>query len=161
MRDFMAKQTYGLVRISAEAQKTLLEDVYRRRDIEACGLLLGCMDEQGHWHIEQAHPLRNIYHSPAYFEFAPEELLEAELAFPGKIVGVYHSHPSGYARASQTDRDNMRRVNVEQHIPWVWLIIRGPFNGKYRPLSTIAYHHYQREGLREIAVDIDRESKDN
>lgn len=155
----MTKQTHGQVRISAEAQKTLLEDVCQRRDIEACGLLLGSMSEQGHWQIEQAHPLRNIHSSPSYFEFAPEELLEAELMFPGKIVGVYHSHPSGYASASQTDRDNMRRVNVEQQIPWLWLIIKGPFNGRYREPSMIAYHHYQREGLREISVDIDRENK--
>ena len=154
----MTKQTHGQVRVSADAQKTLLADVCQRRDIEACGLLLGFMDEQGHWRIEQAHPLRNIYHSPSYFEFAPEELLEAELTFSDKIVGVYHSHPSGYATASQTDRDNMRRVNIEQRIPWVWLIIKGPFNDRYGQLSAIAYHHYQREGLREIAVNSDRES---
>lgn len=154
----MTKQTLGRVRISTEAQKTLLADVCQRPDIEACGLLLGCINEQGNWLIEQAHPMRNIHHSPVYFEFAPEELLEAELAFSDKIVGVYHSHPSGHIRASHTDRDNMQRVNVEQRIPWVWLIVRGPFNGKYRELSMIAYHHYQREGLREIAVDIDREN---
>lgn len=154
----MTKQTHGRVRIGIEAQKTLLADVCQRHDIEACGLLLGCVDEQGNWQIEQAHPMRNIYHSPVYFEFAPEELLEAELAFSDKIVGVYHSHPSGHVRASQTDRDNMQRVNVQQRIPWVWLIVRGPFNDKYRELSMIAYHHYQREGLREIAVDIDREN---
>lgn len=154
----MTKQTHVCVRLSVEAQKTLLTDVCQRHDIEACGLLLGCMDGQGRWNIERVYPLRNIYQSPTYFEFAPEELLEAELAFSDKIVGVYHSHPSGYGRASQTDRDNMRRVNVEQRIPWVWLIIKGPFNGKYRPLSLIAYHHYQREGLREIFVDIDREN---
>jgi len=153
----MTKQTHGQVRISAQAQKTLLADVSQRRDIEACGLLLGCMDEQGHWQIEQAHPLRNIHNSSSYFEFAPEELLEAELTFSDKIVGVYHSHPSGYATASQTDRDNMRRVNVEQRIPWIWLIIKGPFNGRYEQPSMIAYHHYQREGLRAIAVTIDRE----
>lgn len=153
----MIKQTYGHLRISAEAQKTLREDVCQRRDIEACGLLLGRMDDKGNWWIEQACPLPNVYKSPAYFEFAPEDLLEAELTFSGKIVGVYHSHPSGYAKASTTDRDNMRRVNLEQRIPWVWLIIKGPFNSRYGQLSAIAYHHYQREGLRELAVTIDRE----
>jgi len=153
----MPKHSNGYVAIGVEAEKTLLADVCQRRDIEACGLLLGCMDDRGNWQIEQAYPLRNIHNSPAYFEFAPEELLEAELTFSGKIVGVYHSHPSGYATASQTDRDNMRRVNIEQQIPWVWLIIKGPFNGRYKELSMIAYHHYQREGLREIVVDSDRE----
>ncbi len=43
--------------ISVKAQLTLLKDTYRRRHIEACGLLTGCMDEGGNWHIERAHPL--------------------------------------------------------------------------------------------------------
>jgi len=155
----MKKQESTQVIISIEAQKVLLEDVYQRRNIEACGVLIGKIDEYGNWHVSHAHPLRNIFASPVYFEFAPEDLLAIELSHPGQIVGVYHSHPTGFATASNTDRKNMRRVNLEQQIPWVWLIISGPFDtnflqqvqGRIENASISAYHHYK-EGLRQISL---------
>ena len=124
-------------------------------------MLLGAIDEQGNWHVEQARPLRNTHSSPVYFEFDPAELLAVELDHPGGIIGVYHSHPTGFARASSTDKENMRRVNLEEEIPWVWLIISGPFdttfiqnNQGYLPNDAmVAYHHYEREGLREIWIE--------
>ena len=168
----MRKQSNVLVTLSAGAQKTLLMDVCKRRRIEACGLLLGSIDNLGNWYIEQLHPLRNIFDSPVYFEFAPEDLLEAELNYPEQIVGVYHSHPTGFAAASSTDRQNMKRVNVEQHIPWVWLIVCGPFDDEFtlqRPVRrhlglitespVIAYHHYEQEGLRQIPIQFEEASK--
>jgi proteasome lid subunit RPN8/RPN11 len=146
--------------LSIEVQKTLLQDVYQRSHIEACGVLLGTIDADGNWYIRQAQPLPNIFASAVYFEFAPEDLLEVELAYPGQIVGVYHSHPGGFAAASSTDRENMQRVNQEQHIPWVWLIIYGPFDETFvqQPQEVIpseailAYHHYEAEGLCRITV---------
>ncbi len=155
----MQEYAHARVIASAGVQATLYEDVCQRANVEACGLLLGEIDEQGNWHIAQALPLRNIYDSPAYFEFAPEDLLAVELEHPGQVVGVYHSHPTGYPLASATDRENMQRVNVEQQIPWVWLIIKGPFHetfqqGETRNLtsSIIAYHHYEQFGLQEIPI---------
>lgn len=156
----MERQKYAKVVLSIESQKTLLQDIYQRRSIEACGVLLGTIDADGNWHIQQVQPLRNTAHSPVYFEFAPEELLEVELKYPGQIVGVYHSHPGGFAAASTTDRENMQRVNQEQQIPWVWLIIYGPFDdaflqrsNEHIPLpSVLAYHHYEQSGLHRIDV---------
>ena len=140
-------------------------DVHKRQFIEACGLLLGNIDDEGNWSIEQAYPLRNIFDSPVYFEFAPEDMLAVEIAHPGEIVGVYHSHPTGLAVASSTDRQNMKRVNAEHQIPWVWLIISGPFDHSPTLLqqvqrhlrlipdsSYVAYHHYEGEGLRRIPI---------
>src|ERR1035438_1038014 len=128
----MRKQAHALaqahVTLSVKAQKILSQDIRQRRHIEACGLLIGQMDAQGNWQIEHVQPLRNIFNSPVYFEFAPEDLLEAELDYPGLIVGVYHTHPTGFAKASSTDRKNMQRVNIEEHIPWLWLIVCGPFD---------------------------------
>jgi proteasome lid subunit RPN8/RPN11 len=155
----MLKHTKTCVFISVKAEQALAEDIRQRHDIEACGLLLGHVDCDGSWHIERARPLRNIHNSPAYFEFAPEDLLEAELDHPGEIVGVYHSHPTGLRVASSTDRDNMRRVNVEQEIPWVWLIISGPFrpDSTYEQgqLSVVAYHHYHEPGLRQLPIELE------
>ncbi len=153
------------VTISAGAQKTLLLDIYKRQRIEACGLLVGGIDDSGNWHVEVTFPLRNIFDSPTYFEFAPEDLLAADLAYPGRVIGAYHSHPTGLAVASHTDRQNMRRINVEEHIPWVWLIVSGPFDHAPTFLqqvqrhiqrapnaSIIAYHHFEDEGLRRITI---------
>ena|ERR1051326_3373344 len=146
---------HAQVTISLDAQRTLFKDVCQRPHIEACGILLGSIDGCGDWNIEQACPLRNIFNSAVYFEFAPEELLAVELDHPGQIVGVYHSHPTGLAVASSTDHENMRRVNVEQYIPWVWLIISGPFDETFearQKSSIIAYHHYEKLELQEIAI---------
>jgi proteasome lid subunit RPN8/RPN11 len=175
----MEKHMQARVILSPAARKTVAMDVYRRSKIEACGVLLGTMDEGGNWSIEQAHPLENIYASPVYFEFDPEELLTVDLAYPGQVVGVYHSHPTGFAMASSTDRQNMQRVNQEQQIPWVWLIIPGPFAGATgakhkgrRNLAgqtssfagelaqdrVIAYHHYDKEGLQRVTVEFVEES---
>ncbi len=152
----MGKHARAQVTISLDARNTLFNDVCQRPHIEACGILLGHIDSCGNWNIEQAYPLRNIFNSAVYFEFAPEDLLAVELDHPGQIVGVYHSHPTGFAVASSTDHENMRRVNVEQQIPWVWLIISGPFDETFEPgqkSSMIAYHYYEELELQEIGIE--------
>jgi proteasome lid subunit RPN8/RPN11 len=166
----MRKHENAEVSIDASAHKTLLLDVYKRQCIEACGLLLGTIDQAGNWHVEKTLPLRNIYDSPVYFEFAPEDLLAADLAYPGKVIGAYHSHPSGLAVASHTDHQNMKRVNAEEQIPWVWLIVSGPFDHSPSLLqqvqrhlhripnsSIVAYHYYEGEGLRRITIQFEEQ----
>jgi proteasome lid subunit RPN8/RPN11 len=159
--DFMIqKRDERLVTLSQAAQAEIVSDVYQRANIEACGVLIGSQSDD-YWYVEHAYPLRNIAHSPVYFEFAPEDLLAAELAHPEQIVGVYHSHPTGHARASKIDQKNMQRVNQEEAIPWIWLIICGPFDVSTQPEGSqyylpeeriLAYHHYQNEGLQRIAI---------
>ncbi|HLG75334.1 MAG TPA: Mov34/MPN/PAD-1 family protein [Ktedonobacteraceae bacterium] len=156
----MNTQTGTHVQLSAAAHRSILEDLARRPTIEACGILLGRRDEQGNWYVEQAQALRNVFDSPVYFEFAPEDLLTIELTYPGQTVGVYHSHPTGYARASSTDRENMQRVNKEQEIPWSWLIVCGPFHeqffaqaaGRLPQDSVIAYYHSPEHGLQQLSL---------
>lgn len=169
----MRKKHTAKVLLSIAAWKTILLDAYERRGIEACGALLGSTDHEGNWYVEEAMPLRNTYASPVYFEFDPAELLTIDLEQPGRMVGVYHSHPAGPAMASSTDRQNMRRVNSEQHIPWVWLIVSGPFSSTSTDETTggeqvenisarsiIAYHHYQDTGLQQIAIQHSQEEAD-
>ena len=164
----MRKNYQAEVSIEAEAHEALLLDVYKRQTIEACGLLLGTMDDAGNWHVDNIHPMRNIFDSPAYFEFAPEELLSADLAYPGRIIGVYHSHPTGLAVASRTDYQNMKRVNAEEHIPWIWLIVSGPFDHapsffqqvqrrlqRIPDTSIVAYHYYEDEGLQRLTINFE------
>ena len=148
------------VTLSKVTQEGLLKDVCERPSIEACGILLGQRDEAGNWYVEKAVPLPNVFDSSVYFEFAPEDLLAVELRYPGQTIGVYHSHPTGFDRASETDHKNMKRINQEQQIPWVWLIIYGPFDeaftqrakGALPQDSIIAYHHYEKIGLQRVIV---------
>lgn len=167
----MRKNYKAEVSIEASSYEALLLDVYKRKRIEACGLLLGTIDDAGNWHVDEIHPMRNIFDSPVYFEFAPEDLLSADLAYPGKVVGAYHSHPTGLAVASRTDHQNMKRVNVEEHIPWVWLIVSGPFDQapsllqqvqrrlqRIPDTAIVAYHFYEDEGLQRLAINIQGQS---
>lgn len=158
----MRQKHKARVLLSRSAWKTILLDVCGRQQIEACGALLGSMDQEGNWHAEEAVPLQNTYASPVYFEFDPAELLAIDLEQPGRMIGVYHSHPAGPAMASSTDRQNMQRVNVEQQIPWAWLILSGPFTsppaddkrdaGQITVGGVIAYYHYPDLGLQQIAI---------
>ncbi len=161
----MRKHENAEVSINASAHKTLLLDVYKRQRIEACGLLIGTIDQTGNWHVEEIYPLRNIFDSPVYFEFAPEDLLAADLSYPNRVIGAYHSHPTGLAVASHIDHQNMKRVNADKQIPWVWLIVSGPFDHsrslfqqaqrhlqRIPSTSIVAYHYYEGEGLQRIAI---------
>jgi proteasome lid subunit RPN8/RPN11 len=149
--------------LSSAAQQTILEDITQRSQIEACGVLLGTIDPAGSWNAERAYPLVNSASSPVYFEFEPAELLQVELSYPDQIIGVYHSHPTGFPRASKTDRDNMKRVNLKQSIPWVWLIISGPFDARFLQKAQaglsaapmIAYHHFSAGGLQPVPLCLD------
>lgn len=163
-------KTNARIFLSADARKALLLDVYKRCSIEACGVLIGSINDEGNWYVEGIYPLPNIAHSPSYFEFAPEDLLAVDLTYPGQIIGVYHSHPTGFAKPSQTDRQNMKRVNIDQQIPWVWLIVCGPFgtipaaSGQAEPLwqaeaTILAFHHYAGEGLCSIPLQIAQEEE--
>ena len=144
------------VTLEKQAEQQLREDVYQRRQIEACGILLGERDEEARWWVREVQPLKNIFASSTYFEFAPEELLEMELRYPGQIVGVYHSHPGGYARASTTDKKNMERVNKEEGIPWVWLIVCGPFiNERGEGARILGYYHDENEGLQHVQIRLE------
>lgn len=156
----MHKKSKASMLLSTDAWQKIVLDVWQRQQIEACGALLGMIDGEGNWHVEDARPLHNTAVSPVYFEFAPEELLMIELEQPGRMIGVYHSHPVGPTKASATDQHNMRRVNSEQHIPWIWLIVSGPFTRQpaaseratIAVSGVIAYHHYQNMGLQQIAI---------
>lgn len=155
----MRKTSKARLLLSTDAWKTILLDASGRQEMEACGALLGRIDGEGNWQVEEAYPLRNIFASNVYFEFDPTELLRIELEQPGRMIGVYHSHPAGPAIASSTDRKNMHRVNIEQQIPWAWLIVSGPFGSKSTDpeanisfKGVIAYHHYQQAGLQQIEI---------
>jgi desampylase len=89
----------------------------RCRPDEACGLLLGLPA------IEQAVPTRNVAADPARrFEIDPAALIAAHRGERGgaaRLAGYYHSHPSGSAEPSATDRASAAADGR------VWAIVAG------------------------------------
>ena len=82
--------------LGAEAQ--------RAHPLECCGLLLGGTEER----IDVALAARNVAPDPArYFEIDPQALIDAHRAERRggpRLLGYYHSHPTGLAQPSATDR---------------------------------------------------------
>jgi proteasome lid subunit RPN8/RPN11 len=85
---------------------------------EACGLLFGSTEG-----IDAAMAAENVAADPERrFEINPAALfaaIRAERAGGPKLVGYYHSHPTGPAEPSETDR-MMAEPNGS-----VWLIVAG------------------------------------
>ncbi len=71
---------------------------------EACGILLGDKDA-----ITDFLKTDNVHPSPeSHFEIDPQALIDAHrCAREGgpKVIGYFHSHPSGEPRPSRTDRE--------------------------------------------------------
>lgn len=90
------------VSFSRSLRDRLLGEAASSRDHEVCGLLFGCDAS-----IAAAEPARNVAADPATtFEIDPAMLLaahRAERAGGRRIVGCYHSHPSGAAIPSARD----------------------------------------------------------
>lgn len=72
---------------------------------EACGLLLG----DGNRVLEARHTANVAPDKTRHFEIDPQALIEAHRAARNggpQVIGYYHSHPSGSAEPSATDRAN-------------------------------------------------------
>ena len=82
---------------------TLVREAARAMPNEACGLLLGTPNR-----IDTAIPTRNVHPTPRTpFEIDPAALIAAHKAARvggAEIAGYWHSHPTGSAVPSPTDR---------------------------------------------------------
>jgi proteasome lid subunit RPN8/RPN11 len=93
------------VRIGAEDFELMRRDVAGRAPEEACGLLVGRV-EDGIGYILEVIPTTNALHSPVRYRIEPAEQLAAfnHMDETGmELVGIYHSHPNGPAGPSATD----------------------------------------------------------
>jgi proteasome lid subunit RPN8/RPN11 len=84
---------------------TVLAEAARAHPHECCGLLLG--QGQGE-RIDEARPAINVHPQPdRHFEIDPTALIaahRAERAGTARLLGYYHSHPSGSILPSSADR---------------------------------------------------------
>ncbi len=88
---------------------------------EACGLLVGHSEPGGAWQVSAVEESANVAEPPRTrrFEVDPKLRLRLERELresPDSVVGVYHSHPNGSAKPSETD------VSMIFEPDMVWLI---------------------------------------
>ena len=97
--------------------------------VEVCGLLLGERD-----HVSTATPAANMAADRARrFEIDPAALfkaIRAERAGGPKLLGYYHSHPSGRAEPSATDQAMAAGDGK------IWIIVAGEAVGAWRAEAT-------------------------
>jgi proteasome lid subunit RPN8/RPN11 len=83
--------------------ETMIGEAARTAPDECCGLLIGTGNR-----IEIAVPARNVHPSPrTHFEIDPAALIaahKAEREGGPRVAGYWHSHPTGRAEPSPTDR---------------------------------------------------------
>ncbi|KQM65658.1 hypothetical protein ASE75_05285 [Sphingomonas sp. Leaf17] len=128
------------VTISSSALSAILADAAGSPMVEVCGLLLG--DGQA---IRLARACRNVAADPARrFEVDPAALLAAHrLARSGgeRVLGHYHSHPSGRAVPSPRDAadgvpDGSLWLIVADGDARMWrAVAEGPIEGRFAPVA--------------------------
>ncbi len=106
------------VTIASELVRQILTEAAASPRVEICGLLFG--DAQA---ITAALPCRNVAADPArWFEIDPAALVAAHRAARTggpRIVGHYHSHPTGVAVPSPRDAESAMADGA------LWLIAAG------------------------------------
>ncbi|MPT48871.1 MAG: M67 family peptidase [Sphingobium sp.] len=90
------------VRISRDDLNRIMQAAAQRPEEEVCGLLLG----RGNY-VMDILPVTNVAATPeTHFELDPAAHIQAQRQARERdmrIIGHYHSHPSGLARPSPTD----------------------------------------------------------
>jgi len=94
-----------MIGISRNDVELIISRAKDQLPIEACGILAGTVSGDM-TEIKEVFPMTNADRSPEHFSLDPVEQLEVcrSIRKKGlKIVGNYHSHPTGPARPSQED----------------------------------------------------------
>jgi proteasome lid subunit RPN8/RPN11 len=89
------------LRIPRRIYEQMISHLQAVYPLEGCGLLAG---ENGE--ATAIYPVENILQSATEYEMDPRQQLEAMLAMEAEgkqLLAIYHSHPSGPQRPSQTD----------------------------------------------------------
>ena len=104
------------IRVSRPVLEALQAEAARAKLEECCGLLLG-----RNGLIDEARPAANVAADPHHrFEIDPQALVDAHRAARSggpQVLGYYHSHPTGPAVPSVTDREQAG------HDGSVWAIV--------------------------------------
>ena len=114
----MSAASVRLTRAQLRAIERAAEDAYPE---EACGLLVGRSEHGEGYRVNAVEASVNVAEPPRTrrFEVDPKLRLRLERALresPDSVIGVYHSHPDGSAKPSETD------ISMIFEPDMVWLI---------------------------------------
>ena len=125
---------------------TVIEaDVRKKYPQEACGLLAGCCRDNV-YQAQAVFPMENILHSSNRFRLDPQQQIDRLFFIQSQnleLIAIYHSHPQGGIKPSETDR-------VEAYDPGVVTLIWHPAGDRWECRAYIFDTH----GFEEIPIDI-------
>lgn len=134
-----------MLEISSTALQRIIAAANADPAREVCGLLFG--DDA---RIARAEPCANVAADPAHtFEIDPAAhfaALRAERTGGAKLIGYWHSHPSGDARPSATD------AALAAADGKLWLIVAGGEIGVWRAEGAGAHGRFAAVPYRIVTV---------
>ena len=92
------------LRLAPEILEEVIEHAKAAHPLEGCGFIVGSVSLEG----ERFIPMENVLASATAYQMDPAQLINTlkDLRDRGEnVVAIYHSHPSGPARPSQSDVD--------------------------------------------------------
>ena len=128
----------ALISITRQQKQAMLTHILSCLPEEGCGLISGTQDGE----VVSVIPITNELHSQTAFQMAPQEQIQAFLQIEKNnldLIAVYHSHPNGLARPSESDIDQFQYPGVIQLI-WSYQ------NSKWRLNGFIIENRLAREG---------------
>jgi proteasome lid subunit RPN8/RPN11 len=107
------------VSIARDLMDSMKLDAKQRRPYEACGVLIGSINDKTA-DVTETIPMSNMLNSSKQFIISPKEMyhLWKDMEDAGKqIIGAYHSHPDADAGPSLNDIDSMKNTS------FIWMIV--------------------------------------
>lgn len=138
-----------MISLSAEAVRALLEACEAAYPEEACGLLVGRRGDGNVIEVARVEPSANLAEDRRRrFEVDPRlqiRLFRELRGGPETVVGLYHSHPDGEAKPSETDLERA----WEPELAWLIAAVH-----RGRAVEVRAYLLARRAGrFREISLE--------
>jgi [CysO sulfur-carrier protein]-S-L-cysteine hydrolase len=98
----------GLTRLAlpGDLWAIMERDIKKQYPEEACGFLAGSISN-GLCHALAVIPMENILHSPTRFRLDSQHQLDQLFSIQSQnmeLIAIYHSHPLGGAKPSETDQ---------------------------------------------------------
>jgi proteasome lid subunit RPN8/RPN11 len=133
--------TAGRLTVSRAVKRALIAHADREHPRECCGFLLG----RGR-RVSYAVAAANVAQGNSRYRIDDREHLQLRKRLRSfvpsiEIVGVYHSHPTGSAAASETD------IAEAMYPDWVYVIV-----GPRSPHRSVRAFQFRSDGAREIAL---------
>ncbi len=110
-----------MVQVPRDVHHKILDHAREGYPHEVCGMLAGKLGDEVE--VVRSFPITNVHGNPrTEYELDPQEHLETMLHIEDElaldIVGYYHSHPTGAAELSSTDRAKATMPGAVYYLVW-------------------------------------------